>query len=68
MPQPKPKKVGRPKLPKGHAKGRVLAMRLTDEEIKNITTAAKAKKQTVSEWMRSTLNAGLNTQSVETIQ
>ena len=54
---PKPKKAGRPKLPKGHAKGRVLAMRLTDEEIKNFTAAAKAKKQTVSEWMRSTLNA-----------
>ncbi len=59
MPQPKPKKVGRPKLPKGHAKGRVLGLRLTDEEIKNFATAAKAKKQTVSEWMRSTLNAGL---------
>jgi hypothetical protein len=59
MPTPKPKKVGRPKLPKGHAKGRVLAMRLTDEEIKTFTAAAKAKKQTVSEWMRSTLNAGV---------
>jgi len=59
MPTPKPKKAGRPKLPKGHAKGRVLAMRLTDEEIKNFTAAAKAKKQTVSEWMRSTLNAGI---------
>lgn len=55
MPQPKPKKVGRPKLPKGHAKGRVLGLRLTDEEIKIFTTAAKANKQTVSEWMRRTL-------------
>lgn len=55
MPTPKPKKVGRPKLPKGHAKGRVLGLRLTDEEIKIFTTAAKAKKQTVSEWVRSTL-------------
>ena len=55
MPTPKPKKVGRPKLPKGHAKGRVLGLRLTDEEIKIFTMAAKAKKQTVSERMRSTL-------------
>jgi hypothetical protein len=59
MPQPKPKKVGRPKLPKGHAKGRVLGLRLTDEEIKTFTTAAKAKKQTVSEWMRRTLAQGV---------
>ncbi len=42
MPQPKkPKKVGRPKLPKGHAKGRVLDLRLTNEEIRKFTLAAK---------------------------
>jgi hypothetical protein len=56
MPTPKPKKVGRPKLPKGHAKGRVLGLRLTDEEIKTFTKASKAKKQTVSEWVRRTLS------------
>jgi hypothetical protein len=45
MPKPKPKKVGRPKLPKDHAKGRVLRLRLTDEEIKNFTTAAKPRSK-----------------------
>jgi uncharacterized protein (DUF1778 family) len=55
MPTPKPKKVGRPKLPKGHAKGRVLGLRLTDEEVNLFTTAAKSKKQTFSEWVRTTL-------------
>jgi hypothetical protein len=59
MPQLKPRKVGRPKLPKGHAKGRVLGLRLTDEEIRNFTAAAKARKQTVSEWVRRTLNAAM---------
>jgi hypothetical protein len=59
MPTPKPKKAGRPKLPKGHAKGRVLGLRLTDDEIKRFTLAAKAKKQTVSEWIRSTLSAAM---------
>jgi hypothetical protein len=59
MPAPKPKKAGRPKLPKGHAKGRVLGLRLTDDEIRAFTAAAKSKKLTVSEWMRGILNAGL---------
>ncbi|HTF65849.1 MAG TPA: hypothetical protein VK638_24480 [Edaphobacter sp.] len=32
MPQPKPKKVGRPKLAKGEAKGHVVVVRLTAED------------------------------------
>jgi uncharacterized protein (DUF1778 family) len=59
MPTPKPKRAGRPKLPKGAAKGRVLGVRLTDEEIKRLTAAAKARKQTVSEFIRGTLSAAL---------
>jgi hypothetical protein len=59
MPQPKPKKVGRPKLPKGHAKGKVFGLRLTEEQIKSFTVAAKAKKQTVTAWMRDILNAAM---------
>lgn len=37
MPQPKPKKMGRPKLPKGYAKGvlyRSVSMRATSSESK----------------------------------
>jgi hypothetical protein len=56
---PKPKKVGRPKLPKGEAKGKVVGLRLSPDEVKNFTARAKASKQTVSEWIRSTLNADI---------
>jgi hypothetical protein len=59
MPQPKPKKVGRPKLPKGEAKGKIVAMRFDPEELRRIDSAAKAGKQTRSEWMRSTLLAAI---------
>lgn len=56
---PKPKKVGRPKLPKGEAKGRIVPIRFRLEDLKAIETAAKAKNQTVSEWVRSTIHAAL---------
>jgi uncharacterized protein (DUF1778 family) len=51
----KPKKVGRPKLPKGEAKGKIVAMRFDLEELKQIDAAAKAGKKSRSDWMRSTL-------------
>lgn len=54
--QTKPK-IGRPKLPKGEAKGRIVPVRFNAEEVKRITAAASAKDQKVSEWIRSTLNA-----------
>lgn len=53
----KPKKVGRPKMAKGEAKGRVVVVRFNAEDLKKVTTAAKASKQTLSDWIRSTLNA-----------
>ena len=53
----KPKKIGRPKLPKGEAKGRIVPVRFRPEDIKAIEAAAKASKQTVSEWIRSTIHA-----------
>src|SRR6185437_11624214 len=56
----KAKKVGRPKLPKGEAKGRIVPVRFTAEDLKALETAAKAKDQTVSEWIRSTVSAKLN--------
>jgi len=55
--QTKSKKIGRPKLPKGEAKGRIVPVRFSAEEVKRITTAAIANNQKVSEWIRSTLNA-----------
>jgi len=57
--QPKPKKVGRPALPKGHARATMLRVRITPEERKGLEAAAKSKGQTVSEWLRSTINANL---------
>ncbi len=56
--QPKPKKVGRPKLPKAHAKSGTIQVRLNAKDRKNVEVAAKANKQTVSDWVRSTINAG----------
>jgi hypothetical protein len=59
MPQPKPNKVGRPKMAKGEAKGKIVPIRFNAEDLKKVTAAAKANKQTVSEWVRSTLYAKL---------
>ncbi len=53
--KPKPKKVGRPKLAKGDAKAVMLRVRISPAESKSIEAKAKASKQTVSEWIRSTL-------------
>lgn len=51
----KTKKVGRPKLPKGHAKGHMLRMRLNDADLKLFTKAAQAAEQNLSEWIRGVL-------------
>lgn len=59
MPKPKVRKAGRPPLPKGHAKAGTLRVRVTPEELRAIESKAKAGKLTVSEWIRSTLNAAL---------
>ncbi|PYX52885.1 MAG: hypothetical protein DMG76_27825 [Acidobacteria bacterium] len=53
-------KIGRPKLPKGEAKGRIVPVRFTADDIKAIAAQAKASKQNVSEWIRSTLRAAAN--------
>jgi len=58
--QPKPKRVGRPMLPKGHAKASIVPVRFSPEERKRMEKAAKDKGQTVSQWIRSTLEASLN--------
>ena len=59
MPQPKPKKVGRPKLPKGDAKGQVVPVRFSANDLKRIESAAKASQKTVSEWIRGLVAAAL---------
>lgn len=57
--QKKARKVGRPKLPKGQAKGKIVPVRLTDDRHRVIAAKAKASKQTVSEWIRRTLDAAI---------
>jgi len=57
VPKTKSTKMGRPKLPKGEAKGRIVPVRFSGEDLKRITALAKAQNMTVSEWIRSTLNA-----------
>ena len=57
--QKKPRKVGRPRLPKGEAKGRIVPVRFAGDDLRRIARAARASKQTVSEWIRSTLNAAI---------
>jgi predicted HicB family RNase H-like nuclease len=54
--------VGRPALPKGDAKAKIVPVRFKPEEFKAILGAAKASKQTLSEWIRGTLNAKLTEQ------
>lgn len=47
------KKMGRPKLPKGQAKGKIVPVRFTDAELKLMTKAVKASPQsTLSAWLR----------------
>ena len=54
-----PKKIGRPNLPKGEAKGRVVVVRFKHDDLKRIEGAAKASKKSVSEWVRETVSAAL---------
>jgi hypothetical protein len=49
------KKRGRPPLPKGHVKAKIVPMHVKDEDLKLFAKAAKASKRPLSEWMRDTL-------------
>ena len=55
--QPKKRKPGRPKLPKGEAKGKIVPVRFGAEELDRVYRAAESSNQTVSQWIRSTLSA-----------
>ena len=54
MPEPKPKakKIGRPTLPKAHAKSSIVPVRFNEAGRKRIEAAAKEKGQTVSDFIR----------------
>ena len=55
----KPKRVGRPTLPKGNAKAATIRVRSTPSELRAYEIAAKAGKQSLSEWVRNTLNSAV---------
>ena len=55
--KPKPRKPGRPRLVKAQARCNVVPVRFKGEDLNQIVAAAKAKGQTVSEWVRSKLLA-----------
>jgi predicted HicB family RNase H-like nuclease len=57
--KPKPRKAGRPPLPKGDAKGVMLRVRITPEDRKIIEAKARTGNQSVSQWIRSTLAAAV---------
>ena len=50
--QKKSRKVGRPKLPKGEAKGRIVPVRFTADELKSMEREARAHEQVLSAWVR----------------
>jgi uncharacterized protein (DUF1778 family) len=53
---PKAKKIGRPKLPKGHAKGVIVPVRVNPDDRKLFDRAAKASEhKTLSGWIRHVL-------------
>lgn len=56
---PKRKKAGRPPLPKGHAKARIVPVRFNPDLFIEITKAARAKKQSISEWIRKASEAAI---------
>lgn len=55
--QPKKRGPGRPKLAKDEAKGKIVPVRFAADELERIYRSADAAKQTVSQWIRSTLDA-----------
>ncbi|MGH9548447.1 MAG: hypothetical protein ACRD3W_03690 [Terriglobales bacterium] len=46
-------------MPKGKANGRIVPFRFIADDLKAMTAAAKAKEQSVSEWIRATIHASL---------
>jgi hypothetical protein len=61
--QKKTRKPGRPPLPKGQAKGRIVPVRLTSGQAALFGRVAKANRQTLSEWIRDALNAKVSAEN-----
>ena len=62
MPKQTKPKIGRPKLPKGEAKGRIVPVRFNAHDMKRIESAAKASQKTVSEWIRGAITSAMEAQ------
>jgi len=60
--QKRPRKVGRPKLPKGEAKVRIVPVRFTADDLNAMEAAAKASDKSLSEWIRSAIHATIQPQ------
>jgi hypothetical protein len=66
---PKARKMGRPKLPKGHAKGVIVPVRVNPEDRKLFEKAAKASDhKTLSGWIRHTLKKAAQDNWCSTIE
>jgi hypothetical protein len=50
--QQKRRKVGRPKLPRGDAKGRIVPVRFAADELREMEAAAHAGQRPLSRWIR----------------
>jgi hypothetical protein len=46
-------------MPKGEAKGRIVPVRFTADDLRAMEAAAKSKNQSVSEWIRGTIHASM---------
>ena len=62
MPRPTKPKMGRPRLPKGDAKVRIIPIRFNPYDLKRIEQAARSSQKTVSEWIRGTVTAAMEAQ------
>lgn len=52
-------KAGRPKLPRGVAKGRIVPVRFTEKELQQIEAAAKKNALRVSQWIRNAVHLAM---------
>ena len=62
--QTKPKKMGRPKLPKGAPRGRIVPIRFVGSGAsrKNRSRRQRASQKTVSEWIRGAITMAIGAQ------
>jgi predicted DNA-binding protein len=58
QPKQKPRPAGRPKLD-ALTKSTTVLVRMSAPERERLEAAAKAKGQTISQWLRSTINANV---------